>query len=251
MTVARPGGQTVIKLLTGTLSRRSVADSAGVAKGDSRFGFGQLMGSAGAVLLAVSTTQQWFKLDLQEAFSAALRAKGLPANTIAEIAFTATSGKIAQVQDSPRGLALARDLGIMPTGWEQDQWVAVILLVAAAIALIGVIRSVFARTAWTARANSPLLALAGFTGLIVAAVELWLRSPAPRSAMKPDLGLWLMIGGSVCLLLGALTLGNNRRKPWMDDLDQEMPGKSFDNTEHLAYSHGAWVPRLPGNDRQR
>lgn len=221
-----------------------------MAKSESRFGFGQVMGSVGVALLAVGAMQPWLKLDLEKAGQIALRSKELGVEKTGEILLV-WSNPDAQVKsaDSPQLQALARSLGVSNTGWDQHRYLAAGILLAALIALIGVLRSVFAKTAWKARSNAPLLAMAGLASLTIAAVELWVLSPDPRAAMRPAIGLWLIAGGAGCLLLGALTLGNNRRRPWIDDFEGQAPAKQFDNTEHLAYSHGAWVPRNPDNSK--
>lgn len=226
-----------------------MADTLGMAKSESRFGFGQLAGSVGVALLGLSVSQPWLQLDIAKAFSEALNGKGLDTTTAGQIAFAATSGPLATIQDSPQVEALATQLGVGATGWDQDKYLAAAILAAALIALIGVLRSVFANSAWGARSNAPLLALSGLGSLAVAGVQLWVLAPEPKAAMEPALGMWLIVGGAACLLLGALTLGNNRRRPWIDDFENQAPAKAFDNTEHLAYSHGAWVPRVPDDDR--
>jgi hypothetical protein len=215
-----------------------------MAKQESRVGFGQFAGSVGAALIAYSVTQPWLQLDLGSAFRLALTGKGgLSQASANDILFTGSRVQNASDVPAAEVTGLARQLGIAPTGLEQEQIAAIAILVLAAIALIAVIRSVFATTAWGARANSPFLALAGVAGLAAAGLELWLLSPVPREAMRPDTGMWLLVGGSVLLLLGALTLGRNRRRPFLDDFSTGPGASSFDNTEHLAYSHGAWVPR--------
>lgn len=214
-----------------------------MAKQESRFGFGQLAGSLGAVVIAVSVTQPWLKLDLGAAFKAALTSAGMSHDVANDILFTGSHVPKAQVDSSPQVAALARTLGVEPTALQQDRIAAIVILVLALIAMVAVIRSVFAATAWSARGNAPFLAMAGFGSLIVAGLELWVLSPEPRAAMRPDVGLWMLVGGAVLLLLGALTLGNNRSRPFLDDFDGGPGSASFDNTEHLAYSHGAWVPR--------
>ena len=194
--------------------------------------------------------QPWLTLDLDKAKEFAMTSKELGVQKAGEIMLVwSNPDPRLKTPDSPQVQALARSLGITPTGWEQQKYLAIGVLVAALIALIGIIRSVFAKTAWSARANAPLLAMAGLASLAIAAVELWVLSPEPHAAMRPALGLWLIAGGAICLLLGALTLGNNRRRPWIDDFEGQAPAKQFDNTEHLAYSHGAWVPRNPDNSK--
>lgn len=221
-----------------------------MARSESRFGFGQLAGSVGAALLALGVMQPWLKLDLETAAERALRTKELPPQMSGQILYVWSNPNAAsKAQDSPQLQALSEVLGIAQTGLDQQKYLAIGLLVAAALAFIGVLRSVFAKTAWGARANSPLLAIAGLAGLAIAGVELWLLAPEPQVAMRPATGLWLIAGGSLALLLGALTLGNNRRRPWIDDFETQAPAKQFDNTEHLAYSHGAWVPRNPDDRR--
>ncbi len=221
-----------------------------MAKSESRFGFGQVVGSVGVALLAVGAMQPWLKLDLEKAGQVALRSKELGAQLSGEVLLVWSNPDVqAKAPDSPQVQALAKTLGISSSGWEQDRYLAAGILLAALIALIGVLRSVFAQTAWRARSNAPLLAIAGLASLVIAAVELWILSPEPQAAMRPAIGLWLIAGGAGCLLLGALTLGNNRRRPWIDDFEGQAPAKQFDNTEHLAYSHGAWVPRNPDSQQ--
>lgn len=221
-----------------------------MARSESRFGFGQLAGSVGAALLALGVMQPWLTLDLEKAGEVALRTHELPPQKSGQILYVWSNvDPTTKVADAPQLQSLTEVLGISATGWEQQQYLAIGLLVAAALALIGVLRSVFAKTAWSARTNSPLLAVAGLAGLGIAAAMLWLLAPDPKTAMRPGTGLWLIAGGSVLLLLGALTLGNNRRRPWIDDFESQAPAKQFDNTEHLAYSHGAWVPRNPDDRR--
>lgn len=221
-----------------------------MARSESRFGFGQLAGTIGAALLVLGVMQPWLKLDLEKAGEVALRTKDLPPQTSGQILFVwSNPSAAAKSPDAPQFQALTEVLGISATGWDQEKYLAIGLLVAALVALVGVLRSIFAKTAWSARTNSPLLALAGLAGLAIAGVALWVLAPDPRSAMRPGTGLWLIAGGSVFLLLGALTLGNNRRRPWIDDFESQAPAKQFDNTEHLAYSHGAWVPRNPDDRR--
>lgn len=226
-----------------------LADIPVMAKSESRFGFGQLSASLGVGLLGLSLSQPWLKLDISKAFSAALSDKSLDQTSAGRILFTSTSGPLDSIKDSPQVQKLATDLGIGATGWDQNHYAAGVVLGAALLALIGVVRSVFASTAGEARSNAPLLATAGLAALIASAVTFWLLAPEPRTAMRPDLGMWLMIAGGVFLLMGALTLGNNRRRPWIDDLDSQAPPVQFEHTEHLAYSHGAWVPRVPDHKR--
>lgn len=220
-----------------------------MAKSESRFGFGQLAASVGVGLLGVSVSQPWLRLDIAEAFREALTTKNLSATTSGQILFTGTSGPLDKIKDSPQVQRLASDLGVGATGWAQDKYLAAAVMAAAVVAIIAIVRSVLADSAWGARANAPLLAVSGLASLAVAGVALWVVAPEPRSAMKPELGLWFMVGGAACLLIGALTLGSNRRRPWIDDLESQTPPKVFDNTEHLAYSHGAWVPRIHDDER--
>lgn len=220
-----------------------------MAKSESRFGFGQLVGSLGVGLLGLSVTQPWLRLDIATAFREALTTRSLDSATSGKILFTGTSGPLDRIADSPQVQRLAADLGVGATGWDQDKYLAAGIVAAALLALIGVMRSVFADSAWGARANAPLLGIAGLGSLVAAAVALWVIAPEPRAAMRPDLGLWLMVAGGVCLLLGALTLGGNRRRPWIDEFDGPEHQKVFDNAEHMAYSHGAWVPRVPDDGR--
>lgn len=221
-----------------------------MAKSESRFGFGQLAGLVGVALLGLGVMQPWLKLDLEKAAAAAIKPNALPSEKAGQILFlwSNPSAKV-KADGSPQVEALARTLGISDSGWDQYQYLAIAVLVAALIAFIGILRSVVARTAWGARANAPLLAIAGLASLAIAGVMLWVLSPEPHAAMRPALGLWMIAGGSGCLLIGALTLGNNRRRPWIDDFESQAPAKQFDNTEHLAYSHGAWVPRNPDDRR--
>jgi hypothetical protein len=214
-------------------------------RSDSRFGFGQTVGTVGVLLLGAAVSQPWLKFDIAVAFRQALQKGALPSETAGQILFTGSSGPLDKIKDSPQVATLARHIGVADTGWSQDKYLAGAIIAAALLALVGVIRSVYASSAYGARRNSPLLAVSGLGAIVCAAVELWILAPEPRVAMKPDTGLWLLAAGGVMLLLGALTLGNNRRRPFLDDLDADRPMKSFDNTEHLAYSHGAWVPRLP------
>ncbi|MBO9534859.1 MAG: hypothetical protein J7513_17940 [Solirubrobacteraceae bacterium] len=215
-----------------------------MAKQDSRFGFGQFAGAAGAVLVAVSATQPWLKLDLGAAFRVALTGGGsLSREAANDILFTGSRVPAANAGGSDEVAHLAVKLGIEPTGLEQEKIAAIVVIVLAAIALIAIVRSILASTAWGARANAPFLAVAGLGALVAAALELWLFSPTPREAMRPDTGMWMLVGGGVLLLLGALTLGSNRRRPFLDDFDNGPGATAFDNTDHLAYSHGAWVPK--------
>lgn len=212
---------------------------------ESRFGFGQLSGSTGAILLGVGVSQPWLKLDGPRAVVEALKPGALDRGVAGQVVAVFSRADPASVDGSPAALRVAEQVGIGGTGWEQNPYLAAALIVAALLALIGVVRSVTAASAWAARSFSPLLALAGFASLVVAALALWVVAPDPRAAMRPDLGLWLVAAGGILLLIGALTLGNNRRRPWIDELEANTPKKVFDNTEHLAYSHGAWVPKLP------
>lgn len=222
-----------------------------MGKAESRFGFGQFAGIIGIGLVTAGLTQPWLRLDLPAAFGQASSGLGLPRESRAMILNTGLSQEIAvKRQDLPVVTDLGHQLGIAKTGIEQEQWIAVAIGVLLLIALIGVVRSVLAPTAWKARSNSPLLAVAGFGTLAGAGAALWLLAPEPHQAMRPDIGLYLMAGGAVCLLLGALTLGNNRRRPYLDDIQDPAPPRHFDGTDHLAYSHGAWVPRSSG-DRER
>lgn len=222
-------------------------------KAESRFGFGQFAGIAGVALVAAGLTQPWLRLDLPTAFARAAGSLELPREMRAMILNTGVTPQLAeQRQGSPLSAELGARLGIAERGIEQQQWVAVAIGVLLLLAVIGIVRSVLAATAWKARANSPLLAIAGFGTLAGAGAVLWILAPDPQPAMRPDVGLYLMAGGAVCLLLGALTLGNNRRRPFLDDLKDPLPAKHFDGTEHLAYSHGAWVPRTSADsDRKR
>lgn len=219
-------------------------------KSESRFGFGQLVASAGVVLLGVGVSQPWLRLDLPRAFAEAVKPERLDAKVANDVLFVLSSEPLDKLKGTPQATQLARELGIGATGWDQNHWLAAAVVAAGVIALLGVVRSVTASSAWAARSYSPLLALAGLASLAAAAVSLWLVSPQPRAAMRPDAGLWLIVAGAVLLLLGALTLGNNRRRPWIDELEADQPMKQSGNTEHLAYSHGAWVPKLP-DDRER
>lgn len=218
---------------------------------ESRFGFGQAAGGLGVMVVAASVSLPWLRLDLPAAFKLALTGSDLPARTANDILYVGSRVAPAQIDTSPQVDALARSLGVEATGYAQDQIAAIVLGVLCLLAVIAIVRSVLADTAWGARANAPLLAMAGFGSLIVAGVELWLRAPAPREAMRPELGLWVLVGGAVLLLLGALTLGSNRRRPFLDD-DAGTPqgGMRLDGTEHLAYSHGAWVPRSPADSER-
>jgi hypothetical protein len=228
-------------------SDRSSADTPCMAKAkakdESRFGFGQAVGALGAFIAIGSLSQPFVKMDLGAAFKAALEGSELSGKMANSVLYVGSRTPANEVDTSPQVAELARMLGVESTGFAQDQIASIVVAVLAVIALIAVVRSVFAATAWGARANAPYLAVAGFGSIIVAALELWVRSPEPRQAMRPDLGLWLLVAGGVLLLLGALTLGNNRRRPFLDDLAGGPGSASFDNTEHLAYSHGAWVPR--------
>lgn len=214
-------------------------------RSESRFGFGQLAGSAGVLLLVVGVSQPWLRMDGARAFAEALQPNRLDQDRAGQILYVFSGAVSEEANRSPQAIKLARDLGVGATGWDQNHFLAGALLAAALIATIGIVRSVAATSAWGARSKSPLLALAGLAGLGIAAAALWLAAPEPKAAMRPELGLWLVTGGALLLLLGALTLGNNRRRPWIDELEADRPSKSFDNTEHLAYSHGAWVPKLP------
>lgn len=216
----------------------------GRAKQESRFGFGQAVGSLGAVVAAVSLTQPFLQLDLGAAFKAALTGTSISQREANDILFVGSRTPKEQVATSPQVAELARTLGVEPTGFAQQQIAAIVVLVLALVALVAIVRSVMASTAWSARANAPFLAVAGFGSLVVAGLNLWVFAPQPREAMRPDLGLWALVAGGLLLLLGALTLGNNRTRPFFDDFqDGDGGSASFDNTEHLAYSHGAWVPR--------
>ncbi len=215
----------------------------GKAKAESRFGFGQAAGSLGAAVAAVSLTQPILQLDLGAAFKAALTGSSLSQGTANDILYVGSQVPKEQVATSPQVARLAESLGIERIGFEQQQIVGIVVLVLAAIALVAVIRSVVASTAWGARANAPFLALAGFGTLAAAGLQLWVFAPEPREAMRPDLGLWGLVAGGLLLLLGALTLGSNRHRPFLDDFADGAGPSNFDNTEHLAYSHGAWVPR--------
>lgn len=226
-----------------------MADTPDMAKSESRFGFGQLIGSVGVALLGLGVVQPWLKLDLEKAAQIALKPDSLGRQKAGEILYVWSASPKVKTPGSPEMDALTSSLGIASSGWDQDKLLAAGVLVAALLGLIGVLRSVFAKTAWRARAYAPVLAFAGLASLAIAGVELWLLAPDPRAAMRPDVGLWMIAAGAGCLLLGALTLGNNRRRPWIDDFDNQAPAKQFDNTEHLAYSHGAWVPRNPDDRR--
>jgi hypothetical protein len=217
---------------------------------DSRFGFGQAVGALGAFVIAASVSQPFLRLDLGAAFTVALSGSTLPREATNNILYVGSRTSKSAIDTSPQVAALARSLGVQPTGLEQDRIAAIIVLVLALVALIAIVRSVLAATAWGARANAPFLAIAGFGGFAVAAAELWVRAPAPREAMRPDLGLWMLVGGGVLLLLGALTLGGNRRRPYLDDFGDGTGPRTFDGAEHLVYSNGAWVPRNPaGTER--
>lgn len=215
----------------------------GRAKQESRFGFGQAVGSLGAVVAVTSFTQPFLQLDLGAAFKAALTGTSISAREANDILFVGSRVPKEQVASSPQVAELARTLGVEPTGFDQQRIAAIVVVVLAVVALIAIVRSVLATTAWSARANAPFLAIAGFGSLIVAGLNLWVFAPEPREAMRPDLGLWALVAGGLLLLLGALTLGNNRNRPFFDDFQDGDGSASFDNTEHLAYSHGAWVPR--------
>lgn len=218
-----------------------------MAKQDSRFGFGQIVGSVGVVLSGVSVTQPWLRFDLASATRTVVDRAPLSRELRAQIMATG-GGTVQPAHDSPQVLALSDRLGVFTTGMDQNAWLAGAIIAAAAVALIGIVRSVFAASAWAARRNSPLLGLAAVVGLAVAAVQLWVLAPDPRSAMHPETGLWMIVAGSTCLLLGAITLGSNRRHSW--SASEEFAGrehKSFEGTDHLVYSHGAWVPRSSGD----
>ncbi len=214
------------------------------AKEQGRVGFGQAAGTAGALVIAGSITQPWIKLDLGAAFRAALTGpSSLSRESANSILFTGSHLQPGQGADSPQVQALARTLGVESTGLAQEKIAAIVVGVLAVIAVVAVIRSVIAATAWGARSNAPFLAVAGLGAWVAAALELWVLAPSPREAMRPDVGLWMLVGGGVLLMLGALTLGNNRQRPFLDDFTGGPGASAFDNTEHLAYSHGAWVPR--------
>jgi hypothetical protein len=216
----------------------------GRAKQESRFGFGQAVGSLGAVVAVTSLTQPFLQLDLGAAFKAALTGTSISAREANDILYVGSRTPKDQVASSPQVAELARSLGVESSGFDQQRIAAIVVLVLVAVAFVAIVRSVLASTAWGARANAPFLAVAGFGSLIVAGLNLWVFAPEPREAMRPDLGLWALVAGGLLLLLGALTLGNNRHRPFFDDFaDGEGGAGSFDNTEHLAYSHGAWVPR--------
>lgn len=214
-----------------------------MARQETRFGFGHATAVLGAVVAAGSVTQPWLKLDLAEAFRIAVTGSSLPQAKANDILYTGSHVPQSQVDTSPQVAALARTLGIESTGLEQLKIAAIAVLVLAVIAVIAVARSVVADTAWAARAPAPWVAISGFGCLLAAALQLWVFAPDPVKAMKPDQGLWMLVGGGVLLLLGALTLGNNRRRPFLDDFDGGPGSKNFDQADHLAYSHGAWVPR--------
>lgn len=215
-----------------------------MGKAESRFGFGQFAGLAGIALVAAGISQSWLKLDLPTAYQQVSTSLALPRETRSLILNAGGSpAEAVRRQDLPIVTELGQRLGIAPSGWEQQQWVALGIGALMLLALIGVVRSVLASSAWGARSNSPLLAIAGFGTLAASGAVLWLLAPEPREAMRPDIGLYLMAGGGVCLLLGALTLGNNRRRPFLDEIKDPAPPRHFDGSDHLAYSHGAWVPR--------
>ncbi|MDO9353962.1 MAG: hypothetical protein Q7T55_09715 [Solirubrobacteraceae bacterium] len=200
--------------------------------------------SLGAALVTAGVGQPWLKVDPAAAFAQALKPGTLNEELSNRVLFV-FGQPVDEVRDSPQALEVARALGVSSSGWGQNHYLAAALGAAALITIVAVTRSVFATSAWAARRHSPLIALAGLASLGIAAVALWVLAPDPRQAMRPDTGLWLITGGGGLMLLGALTLGNNRRRPWIDELATETPMKRFDNTEHLAYSHGAWVPKLP------
>lgn len=208
-----------------------------------RFGFGQAAGILGATAVAGSVTQPWLRLDLSKAFATALRGDGVSAARANEILFVGSNLPAREPARTAAIDGLADRLGLATTGWEQQQYVAIALLVLAGVALIATVRSLFARTAWEARALAPWLTVAGFGALAAAAATLWLLAPAPRAGMEPDVGLWILVGGAIGLLLGALTLGNNRRRPFVDDDLPPASSRAMEGGEHLVYAHGAWVPR--------
>lgn len=216
---------------------------AGESAQERRFGFGQAAGILGATAVAGSVTQPWLRLDLSQTFSLALKGEGLSSARANDILFV---GSNLPGREPARSVAidgLAARLGVGTSGWEQEQYLSLALLVLAAIAVIAVVRSLFAETAWEARALSPWLTLAGFGGLAAAAANLWLLAPTPRAGMEPAVGLWILVGGAIALLLGALTLGNNRRRPFVDDHLPPVSARTLEGGEHLVYAHGAWVPR--------
>lgn len=208
-----------------------------------RFGFGQAAGILGATAVAGSVSQPWLRLDLSQAFATAVRGEGLSSARANEILFVGSNLPAREPARTAAIDALASRLGVATTGWDQQQYVSIALLVLATIAVIATIRSLFAKTAWEARSSSPWLTLAGFGALAAAAANLWLLAPAPRVGMEPDVGLWILVGGAIALLLGALTLGNNRRRPFVDDDLPPASTRAMEGGEHLVYAHGAWVPR--------
>ncbi len=227
-----------------------MADTAGMARSDNRFGFGQVVGLVGVALLGLGVMQPWLRLDLEQAGQSALKAGEVKAQLAGQILYVWSNPSAAVKEPGSEQFdGLTEVIGIAATGWDQEKYLAIGVLLAALLAFIGVIRSVFAKTAWSARANAPLLAISGLAALAIAGVALWVLSPEPQAAMRPGPGLWMVAAGGGFLLLGALTLGNNRRRPWIDDFESQAPAKQFDNTEHLAYSHGAWVPRNPDDTK--
>ena len=218
-------------------------------QGESRFGFGQLVGTVGVILLGVGVSQPWLQFSVADGFEAVL--KDSPVNTkLTQEVLYAGSNPAQYGPSSDNLAALARDLGVFSNGLAQNEYLGGAVIAAAVIAMIGILRSFFSRSAFAARSNSPLLALSAITNLVVAGVQLWVLSPEPREAMHPDTGLWLLVAGAAFLMLGAITLGNNRKRWNLDDEFADREHKTFEGTDHLVYSHGAWVPRTPA-DRER
>ncbi len=207
------------------------------------FGFGQAAGILGATAVAGSVSQPWLRLDLSQAFATAVRGEGLSSARANEILFEGSNLPGREPARTAAIDALATRLGVATTGWEQQQYVSIALLVLATIAVIATIRSLFAKTAWEARSSLPL----------AHACRLWCTgrrgsqplAPGPGASRRHGArrGLWILVGGAIALLLGALTLGNNRRRPFVDDDLPPASTRAMEGGEHLVYAHGAWVPR--------
>ncbi len=227
-------------------SDRSCADTAcmGKAKPESRFGFGQAVGSLGAVVVATSLTQPVLRLDLGAAFKAALTGAQLTPREANDILFVGSRVPKEQVASSPQVAELARSLGIESSGFEQQQIAGIVVLVLAVIALIAIVRSVVAsdgvgRAGQRAVPRARRIRLADRRGPPAAVVF----APEPREAMRPDLGLWGAGGRGAAAAARRADARQQPSSPFLDDFDEGAGPSNFDNTEHLAYSHGAWVPR--------
>lgn len=209
-----------------------------------RVGLGEVLGTAGAGLVAAAPLRPWLELDLAGAY-AYVRAGtvDLPVSVTARIWALGPRGEA--VEDSAAASALGRDLGITATGWEQERWFAIGLVAAALLALIGVARAIRSPTAGGARRFGWMPLTAGLAVLTICAAELWWLGPAPGELLRPAPGLIVAAAGAACMVLASLMLGSTRRRRWHLDDEDRGERRVFENTEHLAYSHGAWVPRRP------